>query len=281
MTDPHEIANVCGIDGIRWMMEKTKNLPIDVYIMISSCVPATPFDESAYTLNSEDVEKCFKLDNTDRILGLAEMMNYPGVINGDPEVLAKIKLTKYLGKRVDGHAPGLSGEALVKYISAGIESDHECSTLAEAIEKLEVAKKLNQEFYIMIREGTAAKNLEALAELMNKDEYKEFLCFATDDKHPEELYRDGHIDYIIRKAISLGVKPEDAYVTASYNTAKYFRLLDKVGSIEVGKNADLVLLDDIENCNIVEVYKKGKLMTDEVLNNWKPNVLAQDLDEKV
>ena len=281
MTDPHEIANVCGIDGIRWMMEKTKNLPIDVYIMISSCVPATPFDESAYTLNSEDVEKCFKLDNTGRILGLAEMMNYPGVINGDPEVLAKIKLSKDLGKRVDGHAPGLSGEALVKYISAGIESDHECSTLAEAIEKLEVAKKLNQEFYIMIREGTAARNLEALAELMNKDEYKEFLCFATDDKHPEELYRDGHIDYIIRKAISLGVKPEDAYVTASYNTAKYFRLLDKVGSIEVGKNADLVLLDDIENCNIVEVYKKGKLMTDEVLNNWKPNVLAQDLDEKV
>ena len=178
------------------MMEKTKNLPIDVYIMISSCVPATPFDESAYTLNSEDVEKCFKLDNTGRILGLAEMMNYPGVINGDPEVLAKIKLSRDLGKRVDGHAPGLSGEALVKYISAGIESDHECSTLEEAIEKLEVAKKLNQEFYIMIREGTAARNLEALAELMNKDEYKNSDYFVDAVKMARK-YEKSHDKLII------------------------------------------------------------------------------------
>ena len=281
VTDPHEIANVCGIDGIKWMIEKTKKLPIDVYVMVSSCVPATPFDESAYTLASKDVKKCFELDNTGRILGLAEMMNYPGVIQGDSEVLEKIKLTKEMGKRIDGHAPGLTGNDLVKYISAGIESDHECTNLEEAIEKLEVAKKLNQEFYIMIREGTAAKNLEALAELMNIDKYKEYLMFATDDKHPEELYRDGHIDAIIRKAISLGIKPEDAYTTASYNAAKYFRLLDKYGSIETGKNADFVLLNDIIKCEIDEVYKSGELITEEVLKNWPLNIIDESLEKKV
>ena len=281
VTDPHEIANVCGIDGIKWMIEKTKKLPIDVYVMVSSCVPATPFDESAYTLDSKDVKKCFELDDIGRILGLAEMMNYPGVIQGDSEVLEKIKLTKEMGKRIDGHAPGLTGNDLVKYISAGIESDHECTNLEEAIEKLEVAKKLNQEFYIMIREGTAAKNLEALAELMNIDKYKEYLMFATDDKHPEELYRDGHIDAIIRKAISLGIKPEDAYTTASYNAAKYFRLLDKYGSIETGKNADFVLLNDIIKCEIDEVYKSGELITEEVLKNWPLNIIDESLEKKV
>ena len=280
ITDPHEIANVCGIDGIKWMMQKTKNLPIDVFFMISSCVPATPFDESAYTLDSKGVEECFNMDNTGRILGLAEVMNYPGVINNDSEVLAKIKLAKERGKRVDGHAPGLTGNDLEKYIKAGIESDHECSTLEEAIEKLEVAKKLNQEFYIMIRQGTAAKNLEALFELINMDNYKDVVMFVTDDKHPEELYQEGHIDSIIRKAIKLGVSPEDAYVTASYNAAKYFRLAN-IGSIEVGKNADLVLLSDEKNCVIEEVYKNGELIDEEKINNWPSNNVDNVLDKKV
>lgn len=280
ITDPHEIANVCGIDGIKWMMQKTKNLPIDVFFMISSCVPATPFDESAYTLDSKGVEECFNMDDTGRILGLAEVMNYPGVINNDSEVLAKIKLAKERGKRVDGHAPGLTGNDLEKYIKAGIESDHECSTLEEAIEKLEVAKKLNQEFYIMIRQGTAAKNLEALFELINMDNYKDVVMFVTDDKHPEELYQEGHIDSIIRKAIKLGVSPEDAYVTASYNAAKYFRLAN-IGSIEVGKNADLVLLSDEKNCVIEEVYKNGELIDEEKINNWPSNNVDNVLDKKV
>ena len=186
VTDPHEIANVCGVDGIEYMLQKTKNLPISVYFMIPSCVPASPFDESAYTIDSKDTAKCFELD-PDRILGLAEMMNYPGVIFKDPEVLAKINEAKKRGKRVDGHAPGLTGEDLEKYISQGIESDHECNTIEEAIEKLEVAKKLGQDFYIMIRLGTAARNLKALANLLNMPEYRENVMLCTYDKHPDRL----------------------------------------------------------------------------------------------
>ncbi len=280
VTDPHEIANVSGIDGIEWMLQKTKNLPVDVYFMISSCVPATPFDESAYTLDNKLVEECYNLDHTGRILGLAEVMNYPGVINNDPEVISKINITKQKGLRVDGHAPFLTGEDLLKYIKAGIESDHECSTLEESIEKLEVAKSLNQEFYIMIREGTAAKNLSALYGLLNKSEYRDYTTFATDDKHPEEIYAEGHIDSIIRKAIRLGVNPIDAYITASYNAATYFKI-PNVGCIEEGYKANLVLLSNLEECTIESVYKDGTLITEELLNNWKPNKVDEALDNKV
>lgn len=279
VTDPHEIANVCGIDGIKWMIEKTKNLPIDVYVMVSSCVPATPFDESAYTLDSKQVEECFNLDKT-RILGLAEMMNYPGVINDDPEVLRKIKITKDKNLRVDGHAPGLTGKDFEKYLLAGIESDHECRTLKEATDKLDIAIKNKKDFYIMIREGTAAKNLEALYELMNIDKYKEWATFATDDKHPEEIHEDGHIDHIIRKAIKLGVKPIDAYITASYNAAKYFRLND-LGSIEPNKKANLVILSDLEKCTIETVYKEGTELTKDRVFNWEPNHIPSSLEQNV
>ena len=279
VTDPHEIANVCGIDGIKYMLEKTKNLPISVYAMVSSCVPATEFDESFANLDSEATKKCFDLD-PDRILGLAEMMNFPGVIFKNPEVLAKIEIAKKLGKRVDGHAPGLTGEDLKKYISAGIESDHECSTIEEAIEKINVAKELGQEFYIMIRQGTAAKNLEALAKLMNMPEYRDCCMFSTDDKHPEELKNEGHIDSIIRKAISLGAKPEDAYITATKNAAEYFRL-ENLGKIEVGRQADLAILDDIKSVEINSVYKNGEEMTSERLKEWPKNEVEEGLEERV
>ena len=279
VTDPHEIANVCGIDGIKYMLEKTKNLPISVYAMVSSCVPATEFDESFANLDSEATKKCFDLD-PDRILGLAEMMNFPGVIFKNPEVLAKIEIAKKLGKRVDGHAPGLTGEDLKKYISAGIESDHECSTVEEAIEKINVAKELGQEFYIMIRQGTAAKNLEALAKLMNMPEYRDCCMFSTDDKHPEELKNEGHIDSIIRKAISLGVKPEDAYITATKNAAEYFGL-ENLGKIEVGRQADLAVLDDIKSVEINSVYKNGEEMTSERLKEWPKNEVEEGLEERV
>lgn len=279
VTDPHEIANVCGIDGIKYMLEKTKNLPISVYAMVSSCVPATEFDESFANLDSEATKKCFDLD-PDRILGLAEMMNFPGVIFKNPEVLAKIEIAKKLGKRVDGHAPGLTGEDLKKYISAGIESDHECSTIEEAIEKINVAKELGQEFYIMIRQGTAAKNLEALAKLMNMPEYRDCCMFSTDDKHPEELKNEGHIDSIIRKAISLGVKPEDAYITATKNAAEYFGL-ENLGKIKVGCQADLAILDDIKSVEINSVYKNGEEMTSERLKEWPKNEVEEGLEERV
>lgn len=279
VTDPHEIANVCGIDGIKYMLQKTKNLPISVYFMIPSCVPATEFDESFANLDSEATKKCFDLD-PDRILGLAEMMNFPGVILNNPEVLAKIKTAKKLGKRVDGHAPGLTGEDLKKYISAGIESDHECSRIEEAIERLNVAKELNQEFYIMIRQGTGAKNLKALVELINMPEYRDWGMFVTDDKHPEELRNEGHIDSIIRKAISLGVKPEDAYITATKGAAEYFRL-EHLGKIEVGKQADLAVLDDIRSVKINSVYKNGEKMTTERIKNWPKNEVEEGLEERV
>ena len=279
ITDPHEITNVCGKDGIKWIIEKTKNLPIEVYVMIPSCVPATPFDESAYTLDSKQVEECFDIDKQ-RILGLAEMMNYPGVINQDEEVLKKIKITKDKNLRVDGHAPGLTGEDFEKYLLAGIESDHECRTLKEATDKLDIAIKHNKDFYIMIREGTAAKNLEALHKLISIEKYKEWSTFATDDKHPEEIHEDGHIDHIIRKAIKLGVDPIDAYITASYNAAKYFRL-EELGSIEPNKKANLVLLSNLEECTIETVYKEGIELTKERISNWNTNHVQNALEEKV
>lgn len=278
ITDPHEIANVCGIDGIKYMLQATSNLPISVYFMVPSCVPATEFDESAYTLDSDAVLECFKLDNN-RILGLAEMMNYPGVIYCNTDVLRKIFETHKLGKRVDGHAPGLTGDDLIKYISAGIESDHECSTIEEAREKIDVSRSLNKDFYIMIRQGTAAKNLEALVDLINDVNYRDNVMFATDDKHPEELFREGHIDSIIRKAIKLGVKPEDAYTTASYNASKYFGL-DEFGKIDVNCNADLVILDDINSVNINSVYKNGVLLDEDSFSKLTNNIDSY-LEEKV
>ena len=279
IADPHEIANVCGIDGIKYMLQKTRNLPISVYFMIPSCVPSTEFDESAAILNSIDTKECFELDD-ERILGLAEMMNYPGVIFGDTEVLAKIEIARKLGKRVDGHAPGLSGEQLKKYIEAGIESDHECSRIEEAMEKINVARGLGQNFYVMIREGTAAKNLEKLVELVNNTEYRENIMFVTDDKHPEELKEEGHIDSIIRKAIQLGANPEDAYVTATYNAAKYFGL-DNVGRIKQGCTADFAILDDIKSVIINSVYKNGELITKNRLCNWPRNEVDDILENQV
>lgn len=279
VTDPHEIANVCGIDGIKYMLEKTKNLPISVYAMVSSCVPATEFDESFANLDSEATRKCFELD-PDRILGLAEMMNFPGVIFKNPEVLAKIEIAKKLEKRVDGHAPRLTGEDLKKYISEGIESDHECSTLEEAIEKMNVARNLNKEFYIMIRQGTAAKNLEALAKLITMPEYRDNCMFSTDDKHPEELKNEGHIDSIIRKAINLGIKPEDAYITATKNAAQYFGL-ENLGRIKEGCQADLAILDNIEKVKIDSVYKNGEEITSEKLKKWPKNEVEEGLEERV
>lgn len=279
ITDPHEISNILGRDGVEYMLQATENLPIDVQFMIPSCVPATPLDESGAVLDSNGVEEILNLNNK-RIIGLAEMMNYPGVIFQDEEVMKKIKMTLERKMRVDGHAPGLTGEDLEKYISAGISSDHECSSEKEAIEKLEVAKELGKDFYIMIREGTAARNFYNLKGLFKHPEYIDNLLFATDDKHPEELRSKGHIDHIIRKAIKAGINLEDAYIVATTNAAKYFGLAD-VGSIEVGKKADLVVLKDKEKVKIDVVYKDGEEITTEKLQKWEEPKIEEELNKKV
>lgn len=245
--DPHEIANVMGLDGIRYMLEASQRLPLDVYIMLPSCVPATHLETSGAKLTSYDLSL---LLGNNRVLGLGEMMNFPGVILEDREVLDKIRAAK--GKRIDGHAPGLKGKDLCAYIGAGIKSDHECITVKEAKEKLRLG------MYIMVREGTAARNLEDLLPLINSDNSRKCF-FVSDDRHPRDLLEEGHINSIIKKAVKLGLDPITAIQMATINTAEYFKLTD-VGVIAPGYRADMVVLKDIENFEIEKVFKDGRLV---------------------
>ncbi len=194
ITDPHEIANVMGTDGIEYMLQATEDLPVDVRFMLPSCVPATPMDESGANLDYRAIDSFY---DHPRVQGLAEMMNSYGVIHNDPEVVSKIVASQAHHKKIDGHAPGLQGKDLDTYVAAGVYSDHECHDLNDAIAKLQRGQ------FIMIREGTAARNLEALAPLLC-DKYSERCMFCTDDKHPSDLLEKGHIDYIMKKAIALG-----------------------------------------------------------------------------
>lgn len=251
ITDPHEIANVCGKDGIDYILNSTMNLPLDVFVVVPSCVPATAFDETGYTISSEDVAKY--LEN-DRVLGLAELMNYPGVIFRDSEVLSKVKAAKDASKLIDGHAPGLTGNELNAYIASGVYSDHECTRIDEAIEKLKRGQ------WIMVREGTASRNLSSLIEICDEP-YCHRALFVTDDKHPGDLARDGEIDHIIRKAISLGANPASVYQMATINAATYFNLAGR-GALCPGYMADFVVLSDFETCRIESVYKNGLKVTD-------------------
>ena len=251
VTDPHEIANVCGVDGIRYMLEMSENLPLHVFIMIPSCVPATCFDEAGASLNAEDIEFLYK---EKRVLGLAEMMNYPGVICNDAPTMDKINACVKKGKPVDGHAPLLSGKDLDKYISAGINSDHECSTADEAIEKLSKGQ------WIMIRQGSAAKNLEKLLPLFEFPYYLRSIL-ATDDRNPADIISEGHIDNIVRLAIKSGKDPVRAIKMASFNPAQYFGI-DRVGAVSCGYKADLLILNDLENIDIKDVYSNGVKVVD-------------------
>lgn len=258
VTDPHEIANVCGTKGIDYILEATKELPLDVYIMVPSCVPATPFDESGCTLDSKIIAEYLQKD---RVLGLAELMNYPGVFMQDEEVVGKINAAMQNGKIIDGHAPGVCGKELNAYTSAGVYSDHECTKASEAIDKIRRGQ------WIMIREGTASRNLEALLPICKEPYYSRCL-FATDDKHPGELATNGHIDFIIRKAIKNGVKPEIAYRIATINAATYFRL-QYTGAICPGYHADFVILNDFNKVDIDSVYKDGiKVSENTSDSNW-------------
>lgn len=264
--DPHEIANVMGVDGIKYMMEATKSLPLDVYFMLPSCVPATDMDESGAKLDYTAIDSLYE---SPRVLGLAEMMNYVGVENASPDTLSHILASQSHGKGIDGHAPGLSGNALNAYIAAGVYSDHECYELGNALEKLRSGQ------YIMIREGTAAQNLAALMPLLAPDTASRCM-FATDDKHPLDLLNGGHIDYIVKKAIALGADPVTAVTIASHNAAQYFRLYDK-GAIAPGYKADLLVVDDFRAFNVLGVYKNGKPVSDGKTVRTEPDQIPKDL----
>lgn len=269
ITDPHEITNVMGIDGVEYMIQASQNLPIDVHFMMPSCVPATEIDESGAELDCKDID--LYLDNKN-VLGLAEMMNYVGVINGDKNVLSKIVTSQAHHKKIDGHAPELSGNDLNAYIAAGVYSDHECSTFENALEKLRKGQ------FIMIREGTAAHNLKALMPLLTQQYYSRCM-FATDDKHPSDLLYGGHIDYIVKQALKNGADPIVALKTATHHAARYF-LLNNKGAIASGYLADIVVVDNLEDFNVETVFKRGKLVFDGEVKDFSAPTVDEKLAEK-
>lgn len=269
ITDPHEITNVMGIDGVEYMIQASQNLPIDVHFMMQSCVPATEIDESGAELDCKDID--LYLDNK-KVLGLAEMMNYVGVINGDKNVLSKIVTSQAHHKKIDGHAPELSGNDLNAYIAAGVYSDHECSTFENALEKLRKGQ------FIMIREGTAAHNLKALMPLLTQQYYSRCM-FATDDKHPSDLLYGGHIDYIVKQALKNGADPIVALKTATHHAARYF-LLNNKGAIASGYLADIVVVDNLEDFNVETVFKRGKLVFDGEVKDFSAPTVDEKLAEK-
>lgn len=266
ITDPHEITNVMGTDGIDYMLQATENLPVDVMFMLPSCVPATPMDEAGANLDWHAIDSYF---DHPRVLGLAEMMNAYGITHNDPEPVSKIIASQAHHKKIDGHAPGLAGTDLNAYVAAGVYSDHECSDMEDALRKLRIGQ------FVMIREGTAARNLEALAPLLC-EKYASRCMFCTDDKHPNDLLEKGHIDYIIRKAIhQFGVDPILAVKVAAHYAARYF-LLNNRGAIAPGYLADLVVIDDFDGFNIEQVYKRGVLMAE---NGSMADVEKPQMDE--
>lgn len=269
ITDPHEITNVMGIDGVEYMIQASQNLPIDVHFMMPSCVPATEIDESGAELDCKDID--LYLDNK-KVLGLAEIMNYVGVINGDKNVLSKIVTSQAHHKKIDGHAPELSGNDLNAYIAAGVYSDHECSTFENALEKLRKGQ------FIMIREGTAAHNLKALMPLLTQQYYSRCM-FATDDKHPSDLLHGGHIDYIVKQALKNGADPIVALKTATHHVARYF-LLNNKGAIASGYLADIVVVDNLEDFNVETVFKRGKLVFDGEVKDFSAPTVDEKLAEK-
>jgi adenine deaminase len=247
--DPHEYANVLGVEGIRYALASGRNLPLTVYAVLSSCVPASPLESPRQALSAADL---LPLLEDDRVLGLAEMMDVPGVLHADPQVLAKIEATRARRRVVDGHAPGVRGRDLNAYASAGIMSDHESTTIEEAREKLRLG------MWLMVREGSAARNLETLLPLI-KELNPPRACFVTDDRDPVDLVKRGHIDSMVRMAIAGGLSPMQALRMASLNTAQYFRLDDR-GAIVPGYVADLLVIGDLERFDIQEVYKDGALV---------------------
>ena len=271
ITDPHEITNVMGTDGIDYMFQATEGLPIDVRFMLPSCVPATPMDESGANLDYRAIDSFYDYP---RVQGLAEMMNAYGVIHNDAEVVSKIIASQAHHKKIDGHAPGLTGKDLDTYIAAGVYSDHECSDIEDALAKLRRGQ------FIMIREGTAARNLEALAPLLTP-QYADRCMFCTDDKHPSDLLEKGHIDYICREAINkYGVDPIIAVKAACHHASRYF-LLNTRGAIAPGYLADFAIIDNFRDFNVEMVFKKGVLYYDHgQLKDFPKPQIEEYLDQR-
>ena len=251
IADPHEIANVAGTDGLDYIMKLCEGLDMHVYFAMSSCVPAAPLEESGETLEAEDLYPYYARKN---VVGLAEVMNSVGVTAGDESLLRKISDAKGFGKAVDGHAPFLAGKELNAYTAAGVRSDHECTNADEAIEKMSRGQ------WIMIREGTAAKNLSALMPL-TQPPYCYRSMFCTDDRHPEDLLNDGHMDAILRKAVRSGADPIKAVRMCTLNTATYFGLKE-YGAVAPGYHADIVVLSDLESFNVESVFIGGKTVAE-------------------
>jgi adenine deaminase len=247
VADPHEIANVLGLAGIEYMLQSTASLPMQFFFTLSSCVPATSMETAGAALTAEALAP---LMPHPRVVALAEMMNFPGVIQGDPSVMAKIRLARDARKRVDGHAPGVQGPSLDAYIAAGVASDHECITAAEAMEKL------RRGMHIMIREGTGAKNMAALRDIIQPATAHR-LMWCTDDRHPHDILAEGHIDAMVRQAIGLGVAPHLAIRLATMNPAAYFGL-PRTGAIAPGLRADMVVFNRLENPVAEAVYAGGQ-----------------------
>jgi adenine deaminase len=249
IADPHEIANVCGINGIHFMLNQSKSLPLNVYFMMPSCVPSTPFENNGAVLSAELIEP---LLSSERILGLGEVMDYLSVVSGKEEMLKKIDL--FDDKIIDGHSPNLTGEALNAYRVAGIMTDHECTTIDEVIEHLRLG------MYLQVREGSAARNLENIIKGMLRKNMGFNRCiFCTDDKHLEDIKKEGHISYNIKKAIACGVDPIEAICMATINTAQCYRL-KRLGAIAPGYSADLIILDSLDEFNINKVLYRGDIV---------------------
>ena len=260
--DPHEISNVLGLHGISFMHEAVKNLPLDVYTMLPSCVPATPFETSGFDLNSYDLSL---LIDKPWVLGIAEMMNFPGVLNLDKNVISKLELAKESGKCIDGHAPYLQGKDLCAYIASGVKSDHECTTPQEAIEKLRLG------MYVMVREGTAAKDLDALIPLLKTCNTRKCI-FVTDDRHPEDLKE--HINGMVRRAVEAGVDVIKAVQIGSLNTAEYFGLKN-LGAVAPGYKADMLILPDLKTFKPDIVIKNGEV----IAQNGKLTITIPNIED--
>ncbi|MFO7753705.1 MAG: adenine deaminase [Desulfobacteraceae bacterium] len=248
IADPHEIANVAGLDGIRYMIDAARNLLMNIRFALPSCVPATHMETAGASITAKDMEEIIQHP---RIAALGEMMNFPGVISRDPEILARTALALKAGKPVDGHAPGLTGEDLNAYVRAGISTDHECTKPEEALEKMACGMR------IMVREGTCAKNLDDLFSVINENTVSRMM-WCTDDRHPEEILNQGHVDHIIRRAAGKGLDPVQAVRMASINCADHFHLSD-VGAIAPGRRADFIVTGSLENFRPDMVYAGGVL----------------------